>query len=275
MAKRKRINNVDELKDDRGNKRGVDYKPEITIQDVPSMGRVTRLKGGKSNRQHDFLSDLERNYYYFLEYSDTVIDIREQYPLLPMEETILIADELGVDHPKHPKTGDYIVMTTDFYITKSDTVEVARTIKPKDELLNIRVIEKFEIERQYWERRGIDWGIVTENEIDKTIAKNISSISSYYNIEDINSFEKISKKDLENLILEYTKRIIDTNKSIRNVSTIFDTDMALAGGSGIAIFRHLLARKLIYIDLSKPISFDKKIAINVDDKNSRREQKVL
>lgn len=45
--------------------------------------------------------------------------------------------------------------------------EVARTIKMKDELLKENVLEKFEIEREYWKRKGIDWGIVTEEEINK------------------------------------------------------------------------------------------------------------
>lgn len=82
---------------------GIDYKPWVTIQDVPSLGRATRLKGTKVPRQFEFFSDLERNYFYLLEYSDLVIDIREQYPLLPIEETLVIAEELGIKHPTDPK----------------------------------------------------------------------------------------------------------------------------------------------------------------------------
>jgi hypothetical protein len=275
MTKRKRIVNVDKLLKERGAGRGVEYKPWIKIQDVPSLGRATRLKGIKTQRQHEFLSDLERNYFYFLEYSDEVIDIREQYPLLPLEETVMIANELGINHPKNPKTGEYIVMTTDFFITKSNMVDVARTIKQKDDLLNKRIIEKFEIERQYWKKKNIDWGIVTEEEIDKTIAHNISFVHNYYNITEMDSFQKFGDKDLEDLTLEYTKRIIDTTKSIRSISKIFDTDMALDNGSGIAIFRYLIARKLIQVDLSKPLSVDEKININWVKEDLKREQNVL
>jgi len=57
---------------------------------------------------------LERNYFYLTEYSDVVVDIREQFPLLPLEETIVIAEELGLKHPTNPKTQEPIVMTTDF-----------------------------------------------------------------------------------------------------------------------------------------------------------------
>lgn len=39
---------------------------------------------------------MERDYFYILEYSDPVIYIREQFPLLPLEETLLIAKELGI-----------------------------------------------------------------------------------------------------------------------------------------------------------------------------------
>ncbi|OAA92397.1 TnsA endonuclease N-terminal domain-containing protein [Clostridium ljungdahlii] len=78
--------------------------------------------------------------------------------MLPIEETLTVANELGIEHPKNPKNGENIVMTTDFLITKEiqgKTINIVRTIKPKDMLMNKRVIEKFEIERVYWERREI------------------------------------------------------------------------------------------------------------------------
>nr|WP_020060790.1 TnsA endonuclease N-terminal domain-containing protein [Bacillus sp. 123MFChir2] len=53
---------------------------------------------------------MERNYFYLTEFSDVVSGIREQIPLLPQEE-------LGIKHPADPKTGDPIVMTTDFLLT--------------------------------------------------------------------------------------------------------------------------------------------------------------
>jgi hypothetical protein len=98
---------------------------------------------------------MERNYFYILEYSDNVIDIREQYPLLPIEDTISIANELGISYPRHPEIGEDIIMTTDFLITVSTeggVKEVARTIKSKDDLLDKRILEKFEIERVFWKK---------------------------------------------------------------------------------------------------------------------------
>jgi len=265
MAKRKRTHNIEKMiKEGYGTGIGSEYKPWIKIQDVPSLGRVTRVKGMKTNRQHELLSDMERNYFYILEYSDDVIDIREQYPLLPIEDTIAIANELGIKHPSNPETGEYIVMTTDFLITlspKEGIKEVARTIKSKDDLLNERIIEKFEIERVFWEKRDIDWGIVTEEEIDKTIAHNISFIQGYRDIRNVDSFSEMKIIEVKDFIYEFLKRIVDDQRSMRTICLAFDNDMNLEKGSGLSIFKYLIINKIIEIDISKKIDVNKNIPI--------------
>lgn len=272
MAKRKRTQNTEAmLKEGRGRGVGKEYIPWIKIQDVPSAGRVTRLKGIKTNRQHEFLSDMERDYFYFLEFSDDVVDIREQYPLLPIEDTLAIAMELGIEHPKDPKTGEAIVMTTDFLITLNKDnkyCELARTIKSKDDLLNKRVLEKFEIERIYWQRKERDWGIVTEEEIDKTIAHNISFIHGYRDISDIDSFAGILPLEVKDLIYEFLKRIVDDKRTMRTICTEFDDDMMLESGSGISVFKYLIINRIIEIDIKERIDVNKNIII----KNVREEE---
>lgn len=194
------------------------------------------MKGIKTKRQHEFLSDLERNYFYITEYSDLVLEIREQFPLLPFEETIVIADELGIKHPTDPRTGEPIVMTTDFLLTINNgqsVFEVAHTIKMKDELLKERILEKFEIEREYWHRKGIDWGIVTEEEILKTMARNISYIHDYYDIRDYDVFREMSAQHIEDLSISLMQRLLGTTESIRKITNEFDTDTHLPFGSGV------------------------------------------
>lgn len=275
MAKRKRNLNIAKMiKEGIGTGKGDKYKPWIKIQDVPSLGRVSRIKGIKTGRQHELLSDLERNYFYFLEYSDNVQDIREQFPLLPLEDTMLIANELGIEHPKHPETGDFIVMTTDFLITinhENKFCEVARTIKAKDDLMNKRILEKFEIERLYWEKRGINWGIVTDEEIDKVIANNISLVHGYKEITTIDSFTNIEQSELKDLIYEFIKRIIYNPKTIRAISNEFDNEMCLEKGSGLCIFKYLVINKIIEIDITEKIDVNKNIpSIQVIEKSMEK-----
>ncbi|BCC15086.1 transposase (plasmid) [Bacillus cereus] len=277
MSKRKRTSEIEKwIKEGRGSGIGINYKPWLKIQDVSSLGRSTRLKGIKTSRQHEFLSDLERNYFYLTEHSDFIFDIREQFPLLPLEETIVIADELGIKHSTDPKTGEPIVMTTDFLLTVDKgqgLFEVARTVKMKDELLKERVLEKFEIEREYWQRRDIDWGIVTEEEIHKVMARNISYIHDYYNIRDYDVFQKMSPQLIEDLSLSLMQRLLNDSCSVRIITSKFDSDTHLPFGSGVTLFYHLLAQKIIVIDMLKPINLEEDIDIKSIDESKLKKVK--
>ncbi|XOQ14294.1 MAG: Heteromeric transposase endonuclease subunit TnsA [Shouchella clausii] len=277
MAKRKRTSKVDKwIKEGRGTGSGIDYQPWLKIQDVSSLGRSTRLKGIKTGRQHEFLSDLERNYFYLTEFSDVVLDIREQYPLLPQEETIVIAEELGIKHPVEPKTGDPIVMTTDFLLTVNEgqgVFEVARTIKMKDELLKERVLEKFEIEREYWQRKNIDWAIVTDEDIPKIVTRNISYIHDYYDIRDYDIFREMDSQYIEDLSLSLMQRLLNNKYSIRTITNEFDTDTHLPFGSGVTLFYYLLAQKIIVIDMLKPLSLEQQIDIKSIDESRLKKVK--
>jgi hypothetical protein len=88
MAKRSRKTDqavIDRrIKEGRGQGTGAEYTPWLYVQDVPSNGLAHRIKGWKTKREHHFFSTLERDYFYVLEWSPFVIDIREQYPLLPL-----------------------------------------------------------------------------------------------------------------------------------------------------------------------------------------------
>ncbi len=277
MSKRKRTSEIEKwIKEGRGSGIGANYKPWLRIQDVSSLGRSTRLKGIKTSRQHEFLSDLERNYFYLTEHSDFIFDIREQFPLLPLEETIVIADELGIKHPTNPKTSEPIVMTTDFLLTvdKGQGVfEVARTIKMKDELLKERVLEKFEIEREYWKRRDIDWGIVTEEEIHKIMARNISYIHDYYDIRDYDVFQEMSSQLIEDLCLSLMQRLLNDSRSVRIITSEFDTDTHLPFGSSVTLFYHLLAQKIIVIDMLRAMNLEDPIDIKSIDESKLKKVK--
>ncbi|MEE1131731.1 TnsA endonuclease N-terminal domain-containing protein [Paenibacillus sp. B-A-8] len=265
MPKRKRTTPIDKkVKDGHGQGIGVDYKPWLVIQDVSSLGRSTRLKGIKIPRQYEFLSDLERNYFYLLEYSDLVVDIREQFPLLPIEETLIIAEELGIKHPTHPQTKEPIVMTTDFVVTKLEQgqpVNLARTLKYKDDLMDKRVIEKFEVEREYWERKGIDWGIVTELEVPKEMALNISFVHSYADLSSIEDFNKYSESDIDTFSVYLISQLLSIDKTVREACTQLDDVFYLSPGSGLTLFKHLIITKVIEVDLMNKLDVNNVIEI--------------
>nr|WP_281491830.1 TnsA endonuclease N-terminal domain-containing protein [Wohlfahrtiimonas chitiniclastica] len=144
------------LKEGRGQGELADYKPWIKISDISSSGRSHRVFGHKTRRTHHLMSDLELAIFLFLEWNSKVIDIREQFPL-KFDETIEIAEYIQV---KHPAIGGNVhVMTSDFYVVSSDKKfsQLVLQAKYANELKKPRVIEKLEIERRYWNSKGIPW----------------------------------------------------------------------------------------------------------------------
>jgi hypothetical protein len=243
------------LKEGRGQGHSAQYKPWITIHDFPSQGRSHRALGWKTGRVQHFLSDHEMRYLYLLDWSDSVTDVREQFPLIEYNITQEIAKDMGVKHPIDAVSGFPYVLTTDFLISiyiDGKTVEIARTVKPAKELESTRVIEKFEIERRYWMAKGIDWGIVTEHEIPRTLAANIDVIHSAYKL------EATPEMDIPNLLLlarTLKDRLRTGNGSISGITTKLDEEMNLSGGTSLAVFKHLLARKEVLLDMSKKLDF--------------------
>jgi len=159
---------------------GSEYVPWLRVQDVPSMGRSWKIQGVKIDRIHHLLSDLERAYFLLCEFSEDVVDIREQYPLLPVETTQAIARAIGVRYPKYKTTSVPMVMTTDFLLSvkqpNGDVKPVARTIKYAKDLQGkgcARTLEKLEVERRFWGSQGVDWSIVTEDLFTQDLILNL------------------------------------------------------------------------------------------------------
>ncbi|BBN97579.1 TnsA endonuclease N-terminal domain-containing protein [Sporolactobacillus terrae] len=251
MAKHKNSWTEDKIaryyEEGRGSGELSNYKPWLTIQNVPSSGRVHRIKGWKTSRIHHLLSDLERNYFYLLEWADNVIDIREQYPL-NREITVNIAANKQISHPIDPSTQTPIVMTTDFFITirKNERITyIARTIKPSEKLENPRIRDKFEIECTYWQKREVDWGIVTEKDIPKEAVKNIGWMHSSYQLPASSEY---------NLVSELSAFLQKSKDSILLSLRNFDKSYRLEDGTALSLFKYLLARKSIIFDVKKKFS---------------------
>ncbi|MEC1698139.1 TnsA endonuclease N-terminal domain-containing protein [Schinkia azotoformans] len=247
-------------KEGRGKGELKNYLPWLTIHDVPSKGRSHRPKGWKTNREHQLLSDLELSYFYYLEWSNKVIDIREQFPL-NREDTLKIASEKNIPHPFENSTQTPIVMTTDFLATSrigNEIITFARSIKPSEDLEDPRVCEKLEIERQYWEDKGIEWAIIDEKVMSKEFFRNLKYIHEYYNLVSKEE-EEMSMHFLNFLAGQLNKQ---PEKKLIICCNEFDSIYNLDDGSSIYYLRHLYARQYIMPnDMCKAI-LPHKISLN-------------
>ena len=252
------------IREGKGQHEHAEYQPWLTVRDVPSRGLSTRRKGWKTGRVHHFLSKLEKKYFYTLEWSKIVTDIREQYPLLQLKETLDIAKQCGFDHPsiqnKHdPKMRVPIVMTTDFLITLTidgKRVERARTVKYADDLQSPRILQKLEIERRYWEARGISWGIVTEHEIPFVLADNVELL---YPNRYLDRDSRYSRRELYSAATALTKEVQGSTLSLRHIALDCDAILGFDEGTCLSIAYFLIANRYWEIDMYTPIQPGKRL----------------
>ncbi|MCL6597489.1 MAG: TnsA endonuclease N-terminal domain-containing protein [Alicyclobacillus macrosporangiidus] len=247
-------------KDLAGKGHGRSYTPGLTVRDVPSRGLATRAKGWKTGRIHHFMSNLELSYFHVLEWATNVVDIREKYPL-PIEATMDIATRIGVKHPRKPKTQTPAQIYTDFVVDVEHhgRIEVrARTVIPEKELSSRRMIERLEIERCYWDEQGIDWGIVTENEIPMDLSKNVEWVHSARDIDG----SGISIDQLLQVEPILFQRLTGSNDSLASCALEVDSQVGFQPGTCLWITRFLIANRLWVVDMNVAIETSKPLLVS-------------
>lgn len=224
------------------------YKPWITIHDLASKGVVSRVLGLKTGRVHHLLSRNEAAYFFILDSSDRVVDIREQFPLLGVDETVRIAEKAGIRHPRDPKSLYPYVLTSDFVITTGDGICV-RSVKESSALSDLRVREKLEIERRYWAERDVDWKIVTEDGIDFQKARNLEWLRKGTYLKRMLP-EGLDEGEVLSCFLDLYER---TSLPVCDVAALTEEEFSLEGGAGILAYQQLVRDRRIDIDLALPM----------------------
>ena len=246
------------LKNKYGRGEGADYKPWVTVRDVKDKNAFRKLvEGIKTNRQHHFLSSIEAQLFYLLEFRDDVVDIREQFPLIPLEVSQKIASVLGIKHPKVPITGIPNIMTTDILITienKNNISYHAFCIKPKEKLNNLRVLEKIEIERVWWELLNIPFSIFTGNKVTEIQSANIAWATDPYRSNTYNHLEKF---------LEPAAAMLSVGKQLKyDICNSFLEAFDIQQEDALNILRILIAKKFISVNMDSLI--ENSLSINIE-----------
>jgi len=245
------------LAEGRGQGRKEQYRPWLMVSDIPSRGRSTRIFSHKANRIVHLLTDTQLRYFYLLEWSEAVIDINEQYPCLHIETIQDQLDENLVKRLSDKQTGISHVMLTTFLVTAINDqgmeYQFARTLKDAAELEKKATIERLELQRLYWKSRNVDFGIVTSNEIPVQRSKNIEWVMPALNLEEFG----LTKHET----IQYAEQLINgisaTDNSLNSILNSFDRQMRTEVGTGLLIFRHLIASRRIQIDLDMEMNLER------------------
>lgn len=250
MGKKRSVNTFQsvsqKIAQGRGRGEGLTYTPWISGHEFASRGTFIRMQGLTVPRLYCFMSRLEADAFVIYDCMPEVKDILEQY-YLTLEETKEIADNL---HIQHPRSGRYLnPVTTDLLIRK-DTSWIARAVKTSRDLQNERTLEKLEIERIYFSRRGIDWKIVTEKEINRDLVQNLNWLWHGESPEFV-------FPDLQ-LLLEaeffFLQLYEDDRLPFPHLIDLVESRFSFPPGSAVCIFKNLIRQGKIQIDLIKPLN---------------------
>lgn len=233
------------IKEGRGQGTGSNYKPWLTVRDVASEGRSHRVFGHITQRTHHLLSDLELATFLLLQWRSSIKDIREQFPL-DREITREISERKGIEHPHYNGVEQY--MSSDFVI---DSLEENKSrfviqVKSTEAFDNPRTIEKLEIERSYWQQKGIPFSWVTENQIPPIVFENINLL--YNHIDD-----DLNQDDLFLHLEVYSEHLL-LNKDLKVKELCMKLDIAYDNEPGEALYqiKRLLAQRYFHFDITKP-----------------------
>ena len=203
----------------RGLGEGTDYKPYIKAREFNSIGTCSNYIDWKNQRQYEFLSQTELNVFITYRWDDSVVEIREQYPLdIRLVEKIvqkknaemcLYNEEVIKSPVRNGKP-----MTTDLLVFYKDGHKKAISVKYDRNNLTDRDVEKLWIEKTYWEKQNVEWELVDNSMINKILVYNIMLITEFYDRNRV--FDKVSllkhliatkqlKVNLEDEILDFSQ----------------------------------------------------------------------
>lgn len=242
-----------------GQGEGDAYCPWAKVRDVPSLGRSTRLATLRHKRIHHLYSDVETGHLLQADFSRGVVEIREQVALLPREETIQIAADLGLRPPMYWGTNVPTVMTSDLYVFREKAfggsfvlcVKRAEAICPEAKGLK-RTLEKLQIEKHYWERRGIPWRLVTQCHFDTTQVRNLALLRPAGKV--WRSEEgKASALAIAEMAQSASWRVQSLRRLLEGTTWGAQATLEAIG--------HAVWRQWLPVDLTRPINFDRPLVL--------------
>lgn len=229
----------------------------LKVTTFSSKGRVSRICSNKCKDKVVHLqSDNQLRLFMMLEWNEYVKKIEVNVELDELEETLTDIDNLKLYKFRDKETGELFKLHTNFLVTlkpyRGRDEQRAISVKSISELERKTVIEKLEIERRYWEQKGIRFSIITEKEIDRQMADNIMWVRETRSDKSLRNKGELAEKLY--YFIQGNQDMI-TNKILED----FDKKEGVKEGTGLFLFRYLIADKQIEVDMNKSIDLNEKI----------------
>lgn len=177
------------FRDGYGQGAGTQYIPWTNERDTSSIGRCHVVKGVIVPRLYRLLSDLEYFVFLLLQFSNDVVDIREQFPLLPVRHAMGVAKELRWHYPRYRGTRTPAILSTDFLVTRlvdgtarlfAYAVKYSSALRPNERSTAKQVKRiaanqrRIGYELAFWTSRGVPFEVITDEGIPRVLIDNLT-----------------------------------------------------------------------------------------------------
>ena len=256
-----------------------EFEPFIQVKRSPTIGKGAKVFNPDSAKTHEVLSILETNLLRYLDYLPNVLSVCTQYPLLPIKETLEIAESLAVKHPSFIPKGknirselkidQAIVMTTDFFIEWVDengeihySAIALKAVNDNGDfsdksVRNTNINNKLNIEAKFWKKEQRDWHLFTSAMLfnQERFARNLLEA-------DIRRTKVLSKDLLVNVESTIKESFHKTPRLAFNL-LIKATAKKLELATGVVrvAFWQLIWQQRLPVDISKEIIFNRPVPL--------------
>lgn len=237
-----------------GQGRGKEYKPWIRVHDFSSRGLSQRIPLRITGRTHHVFSLLEANFLYWMSEREDVSDIREQYPCLPIRESLALARKLGIPHPWDRRKCQPFVMTSDFRVTFIESralQDKVFSLKYAVELDKKTVNRKLWLEKRFWADRGIEWSLITERDIPRVFVENAKWIHGCWRPESVAPLLPADVERIGRMVRE--QRAQNPDHALGLITMGVDEELGCSPGTSMKAIRYLIASKQWKVDMNVPL----------------------
>lgn len=249
------------IKEGRGQNEGENYRSWIYVHQVSTWGLNNRPCGLTIKREYQLRTNQEYYYFQALDLYPSIVDIREHFPIIDIEESISIAEALNIRHPTEPNSNQPSVLTVEFFVTFEEELRVrfeAHLLRSKSMLEKRAAIEVIAIIHEYFARRHIPLKIAVEIDTRSPLIKTLEVLKAHYDL----TQQSLSKVDIRNAAYFLTHALINKPQALRQLCDICDARFGLEPGSSLAVAHHLIARRYWQVDLAQPIDTGKPFTLS-------------